>query len=346
MIPDSVVNAIMLGEATLLVVSLLLFFSHGVWLHFHQRSEEKMVADARERLARLLSRSTVDPEDVDALKQVPRRVQVAVFLGISPSVSGTGKDRLRFLAGEIGLLNRAKGFCQSRRWGRRLRGARILARLDVADPVVERLLRDPHPAVRAQAAEWGAAQPTLPVVLELLNMLADPATLARFAVQNALFRVGSIVIEPLARFLGEHDGDPAEAGLKVAEALAGPKFLPAGIRFSTSSDPGLRASAANLLAAIGDASGGSRLVQLLSDPSSDVRAAAARGLGRMRHWQAASNLAAGLCDSAWRVRRESGLALRAVGAPGILLLRKAVKGNDAFAADMAQLVLDLPATAG
>ena len=346
MIPESVVNGIMVGEAVLLVVSLLLFFSHGVWLHFHQAREAAMVADARERLARLLSRSTVDPADVDALKDMPRPVQVAVFLEISPSVSGTRKDRLRFLAGEIGLLNRAKAFCHSRRWGRRLRGARILSRLDVADPVVERLLRDPHPAVRAQAAEWGAAQPTLPVVLELLNMLADPATLARFAVQNALFRVGSIAIDPLARFLGEHDGDPAEAGLRVAVALAGPRFLPAGIRFSTSNEPDLRVNAASLLAAIGDASGASRLVQMLSDPSSDVRAAAARGLGRMRYWQAASSLANGLCDSAWRVRRESGLALRAVGAPGVLLLRRAVKGDDAFAADMAQLVLDLPATAG
>ena len=346
MIPQSVVNGIMIGEAALLVLSLLLFFSHGVWLHFHQRSQEKLLADAREGLTRLLSRSTVDPEEVEGLKSVPRSVQVAVFLAISPSVGGTRKERLRFLAAEIGLIERAKGFCQSRRWGRRLRGARILARLDVSDPVVERLLRDPHPAVRAQAAEWGAAQPTIPVVLELLNMLADPATLARFAVQNALFRVGTIAIDPLARFLAEHDGDPAEAGLKVAEALAGTRFLPAGVRFSTSSDPALRTSAANLLGAIGDASGASRLLQMLSDPIPDVRAAAARGLGRMRHWQAASPLAAGLRDPAWRVRREAGLALRAVGAPGVLLLRRAVKGSDAFAADMAQLVLDLPATAG
>jgi hypothetical protein len=345
-IPDSIVNAIMIGEASLLLISLLLFFTHGGWFHFHRRSEERRIAAGRERLARLLIASTVEPDDVEALRALPRRVQIAVFLEIAMSMSGTGKERLRFLADEIGLLGRAKAFCQSRRWGRRLRGARILARLDISDPVVERLLRDPHPAVRAQAAEWGAAQPSLPVVLELLNMLADPATLARFAVQNALFRIGPMVVDPLARYLASHDGDPADAGLKVAEALAGPRFLVSGIRFSTSSDPVLRESAAALLGAIGDASGASRLVQMLSDSSSDVRAAAARGLGRMRYWQAATNLAAGLRDSSWRVRRESGMALRAVGAPGVLLLRRSLKGDDAFAADMAQLVLDLPATAG
>jgi HEAT repeat protein len=131
----------------------------------------------------------------------------------------------------------------------------------------------------------------------------------------------------------------------LAEALAAPPFLPAGIRFSSSSEPALRARAANLLGAIGDPSTTPELIQMLSDLHPDVRAAAARGLGRMRHWPAAVELAKSLCDSAWLVRRESALALRAVGAPGVLLLRRALKGSDAFAADMARLTLDLPPTA-
>jgi hypothetical protein len=65
----------------------------------------------------------------------------------------------------------------------------------------------------------------------------------------------------------------------------------------------------------------------------------------MQHWQAASSLANGLRDRTWRVRRESGLALRAIGAPGVLFLRRALKGDDRFAADMAQQVLDLPEAA-
>jgi hypothetical protein len=50
-------------------------------------------------------------------------------------------------------------------------------------------------------------------------------------------------------------------------------------------------------------------------------------------------------DSAWRVRKEAGLSLRALGAPGTLFLRRALRSDDRFAADMAQQVLDLPATA-
>jgi HEAT repeat protein len=65
----------------------------------------------------------------------------------------------------------------------------------------------------------------------------------------------------------------------------------------------------------------------------------------MQHWQAASQLAEAMRDRTWRVRRDAALALRAIGAPGALFLRKALKGDDAFASDMAQLVMDLPEAA-
>ncbi|HWL40366.1 MAG TPA: HEAT repeat domain-containing protein [Gemmatimonadaceae bacterium] len=346
MIKEGILDVVMAAEVGLLVVSVFLYFAHGVWLFFHQRRRERLIGEARKQLARLLTRSTVSPENVHALGRLPHGVQIAVFLEISQNITGTGKEKLRFIAGEIRLLDRAMGYCRSRSWSRRLRGTRLLARMDVSDPLVEQLLADPHPAVRAQAAEWAAAHPTVPVVAEMLDMLADPATLARFAVQDALLRMGPIVVDPLVRFLETHSGKPAESGLRLAEALAGPTFLPAGISFASSEDPALRTSAANLLGAIGNMSAASRLIEMLSDSHSDVRASAASGLGRMRHWQAASDLAKGLCDSAWAVRRDSALALRALGAPGVLLLRRALKGSDAFAADMARQTLDLPATAG
>jgi hypothetical protein len=65
----------------------------------------------------------------------------------------------------------------------------------------------------------------------------------------------------------------------------------------------------------------------------------------MQHWQAGSLLSDALRDRTWRVRREAGLALRAIGAAGALFLRRALKGDDRFAADMAQQVLDLPEAA-
>ena len=335
----------MLVEIGLLILAVGVFFAHGVWPFLNQKRTSRQMNAARQSLVQLLTRGTVNVEEIEALRRIPRDVQVMVFLEISRNLTGTGKERLRFVAREVSLLDRARKLCESGRWTRRLRGARLLARMDVPDPIVQKLLADPHPAVRAQAAEWAAAQPSGPVISSMLKMLADPATQARFAVQDALLRMGRIVAEPLAAFLETHSGLAAESGLKVAEALAETRFLPAALRLSAADEVGVRTAAANLLGAIGGAEPAERLTELLKDSNPRVRAAAAHGLGRMQHWQAASQLSDALRDSAWRVRRDAALALRAIGAPGALFLRRALKSDDAFAADMAQQILDLPASA-
>jgi hypothetical protein len=345
MVDTGLLNRVMFVEIALLVLAVVIYFSHGLWLFLNQRRLARSTETARESLARLVNRGTINVEDITLLRQLRHDVQENVFLEISRSLTGTGKERLRFVAQEVSLLTRARNLCENRSWTRRLRGARVLSRMDVADPLVSKLLADPHPAVRAQAAEWAAAQPSTPIISTMLTMLADPATQARFAVQDALLRMGGIVAEPLAAFLETQSGLPAEAGLRVAEALAATAFRPAAIRLSGSEDAGVRIAATNLLGAIGDAPSAERLTELLKDADSRVRSAAARGLGRMQHWPAASQLAESMRDAAWHVRRDAGLALRSIGAPGALFLRRALKGDDPFAADMAQLVLDLPEAA-
>ncbi|MCW3016357.1 MAG: rane protein of unknown function, partial [Solirubrobacterales bacterium] len=79
----------------------------------------------------------------------------------------------------------------------------------------------------------------------------------------------------------------------------------------------------------------------LADADAGVRAAAARSLGAAGHWTAAGKLRRALGDPAWEVRRAAGLALRALGAPGEVLLRQALSDEDRFARDMARLVLEL-----
>ena len=345
MVSEAVLDVVMLVEVALLVLAAGVYFAHGLWLFVTQKRTLRQMTLAREILARLLTRGAINVEEIEALGRIPRGVQVAAFLEVSRNLTGTGKERLRFVAREVKLLDRARNLCESWRWTRRLRGARLLAGMDVADPIVEKLFSDPHPAVRAQAAEWAAARPSPTVIKLMLGMLADPATQPRFAVQDALLRMGSIIAEPLAAFLETHSGSPAETGLRVAGALAESRFLPAALRLSSAEEPGVRMAAANLLGAIGSAPSAERLTELLKDRESRVRAAAANGLGRMQHWPAASQLAESLRDSTWRVRRDAALALRAIGAPGALFLRRALKGEDAFAADMAQQILDLPASA-
>jgi HEAT repeat protein len=345
MVSEHLLNVIMLIEVGLLALAVALFFLHGLWLHLTARREERLSATGREALARLVTRGHVSVEDVEGLKKLPPDIQTITFLEVSRSLSGTGKERLRFVAQQVGVVDRARKLCEHRWWTRRLRGARILSQLDVPDPLVQKLLADPTPAVRAQAAEWAASQPSVEVISAMLELLADPATQARFAVQNALLRMGNVIAGPLSAFLETHSGRAAEAGLRVAESVAVPGFLPSALRHSRADDPGVREAGAKLLGGIAGAEAGSRLVEMLGDAEANVRAGAASALGRMRYWQAGTQLAERLRDQRWHVRREAGLALRGLGAAGTLFLRRAVKGDDRFAADMAEQVLELPEAA-
>jgi HEAT repeat protein len=344
-ITQQLLNIVMLCEIALIAVAVGLYFLHGVWLLLNQKRVLRLTDSARDSLARLVTSGVVDLEQVQSLAKLPHGVQATAFLEVSRNLSGAGKERLRFVAQQVGLLDRARKLCENWLWTRRLRGTRILSHMDVADPIVLKLLLDRNSAVRAQAAEWAAAQPSVPVITAVLRLLADPTTQARFAVQDTLLRMGPVVAGPLATFLERNSGRAAEAGLRVAEALADARFAPAALRLSRTDDVGIRAASAKLLGAVGGAPAAERLMELMQDDASEVRAAAAQSLGRMHHWQAASLLAAGLRDSTWRVRRQSALALRALGAPGALFLRRLTKDGDRFAADMAQQILDLPPAA-
>jgi HEAT repeat protein len=335
----------MLCEVALIAFAVGLYFLHGVWLLLNQKRVMKLTEFARDALARLVTSGVVDIEQIRSLAKLPYGVQATAFLEVTKNLSGAGKERLRFVAQEVGLIDRARHLCENWLWTRRLRGTRILSRMDVADPIVLKVLVDRNAAVRAQAAEWAAAQPSVPVITAVLRLLADPTTQARFAVQDTLLRMGSVAAGPLATFLERNSGRAAEAGLRVAEALAEARFEPAALRLSRTDDVAVRTASAKLLGAVGGAPAAERLMGLMQDEASEVRAAAAQSLGRMHHWQAGSLLAAGLRDSTWRVRRQSALALRALGAPGALFLRRMAKDNDKFAADMAQQVMDLPAAA-
>lgn len=337
---------VMWGEISLLAASVLIFFAHGLWLYFSDKRDARLTGEGRRALVRLLNAEGPQSlSDVETLRALPRDVQATVFLEISKNLTGGGSADLKRIAGLTGIFDRARQMCTSRRWVRRLQGARLLAQMEQSDPLVIKLLHDPHPAVRAQAAEWAAARPSPEVFDDLLSLLADPETLSRFAVQDALLRMGRDATGPLLRYLDTHSGHAAAAGLHLAAVMVEPAFVPAAMSHSREGTPEVRAAAASLLGAAGGAQAAARLLELLDDADPEVRAAAASGLGRMRHWPAGSRLTAMLGDPTWGARRAAALALRAIGGPGVLLLRRAASSPDQRASDIALLVLDMPAAA-
>lgn len=296
---------------------------------------------------------TDDP--APALAALPSRLHPAAFTDLALSLNGTVSTRIGRMAQEGGMVAAATSLCHSRRWWRRLRGVRMLALVGAGTHIVPPLLADHDPRVRAAAAEWVADRRDGALADRLVRMLGDPAPRCRFAATAGLLRLGRASVAPLLEILTAPAAHPErlpldaviplDAVLDVAAAVAEPSLLAPGLVHCRDGDPRVRSRAATLVAAIGGADATFTLDGLLADPDAGVRAAAARGLGTLGHWPAAPALAVALTDPAFDVRREAALALRRMGPPGHLYLRRALREGDLFAADMSRQVLDLPTSA-
>lgn len=154
-------------------------------------------------------------------------------------------------------------------------------------------------------------------------------------------RVGRAAADPLLRYMSAADGAPAGEALEVAAGIADARFLVAALELCGTADPRTRSLAATLAGSVGGSRAADALTGLLADPHAHVRAAA-KALGTLAHWPATGTLAACLRDPSWDVRRAAAIALRAMGAVGVLLLRRALTERDRFARDMARQVLELP----
>lgn len=337
--------------ATALSGGLLVLVGHALTVELVRRKREPRIAAGRDALHTLLGpelNDSSDPENrrhrlVDRLSRLSRAEKEAVFVPIAARLSPDACAPLSAIADEIGLLDLADRWCASRRWWMRLRGARLSSALCSTGPVMLRLMNDPHPAVRAEAAAWAARNGTPDVVARLLEMIDDSDAFSRFAVQDALVRLGNQAVEPLASFLERRSGPQIEPAIRVAATIPHPLFLEAAIRHAESERPAVRAWAMRLLGSIGGPEVARQLANHLDDASAEVRSAAVRALGRIGQWTRAPELAARMRDTSWDVRRSAGLALRELGSPGILMLRRMTEDENRFAADMALQVLDLPA---
>lgn len=91
MVNRNLLDLVMVIEIALLVLAVG-FFAHGVWLFITQKQFLRDMTAARDSLARLLTRGTINIEEIDALRRVPRDAQVAAFLEASRNLAGAGKN--------------------------------------------------------------------------------------------------------------------------------------------------------------------------------------------------------------------------------------------------------------
>lgn len=287
--------------------------------------------------------ATLPPhEAVEGLLELVAQVPDAATRPLADAVRAHGDPR---------WLRRTLAGAASRRWTVRLVAARTLAPLALERDraLVDRLLADENPAVRAAAA---IALPRVGddalVELVVASLPAQPEAMRR-QLEVALRPLW----EPATRALAERLAQPAAtsslvAWLELAAVLGVHAALPPMLALGRHAEAEVRAAAVRGLAAAWAPEAEALLLAALADPSADVRAAAAWALGvraastGLSPQAVLAALRARLEDPAWPVRLQAALALAQSGAAGRRLLREAREGTDRFARDMAGLVSGLP----
>lgn len=341
-LPLETLGLIVAGMAVVVVMLLAGLVGGTVVARWRGRRFERVHRELQPRLRQV----AVDGSQVRSagrwLSRLPWRAQVDQLSELTSMLSGASRVRLQQLAATAGLLERAQGWVGSRRWHRRLRGVRVLAMVGGGQDTVPGLLADPHPEVRAHAADWVAEHGSAEDLAVTLVALNGDERLRDYPLVDSLIRAGPRASRPVAEFLERDDLDDPVPALTVAAELVDARLAAASMRWIAAPDPVARAAAARVVVARGDATASEWLRVWLADEDARVRAAAVEGLGWLRHWPAAPELAAALADPAFAVRRAAGLALRRQGGTGRLYLRRSLNSSDPFAVDMARQVLSLP----
>jgi HEAT repeat protein len=327
------------------IAAVLIAIATSGLIQAHRVRLEPLLSDAREAIIAALSggESRVN-EAFASLNGFSRRYIVSVMLDLAPSVTGTSREILISLGEKIGVIQRAHRGLRRRRWATRLYSARVLGAFGVESERLSTMLTDRSAEVRAQTAAWSVVKPDPLTIERLIGLLDDADGLCRFAAQDALIRIGLPGTEALIGALETANEDVTGRILEIASATGDERFYPAALALSTVSSPTTRALAAGVLAHTGNPSAGPDLVALLDDPSDDVVLAAAAGIEALSYWPAAASIEPLLGHPVWELRKQAGLTLLALGAPGSIFLRTNAPGEGP-AAEMAVQALELQSLA-
>jgi len=175
----------------------------------------------------------------------------------------------------------------------RIAAARALGEVQNAAAVDALLdeMADDNPAVRAAAAEALGRINSQKSVDTLSRACAeDPDENVRKAATAALRRVSAWAVTPLIHALSGPDLDGRIHAVSQLLEQGKASILPL-TELLASEEPTVRASAAEVLGALGDAAALDSLIGALGDADARVRLAVTRALGRVKHPRAAATVA-------------------------------------------------------
>jgi hypothetical protein len=305
------------------------------------RRRQRRQAELQPLVDRLVA-PVPDAEAAVALAAAARRHPIEVstlLLKVARLTEGSLVDRLRLVALDGGLVSRWLRSLEDRRWWIRAEAALALGlvREAAAGPGILSLLDDVHDEVRAAAVEALGRLGPPEAIPALIARLSSESRHQRARVVEALRRFGEAVTRPLLSHAAAHPEDRPMAA-ELLGLIGGTAALDALLEWTSGDEPALRAAALKALATIGiDDRAFYFALRGLGDADPDVRAMAARALGRSARAEAAPYLAARL-DDEWIVAAHAATALRQLGEAGTRALA-ARAGESTMAGRLARQML-------
>jgi HEAT repeat protein len=330
--------------ATLLVAALA---GLVLWRGFDEvryLRRQQLIRRYRPLLDSLLS-PVPDADVVERLVKTPRRHRAVVADLLLSGLRLTRGDivpRLHDAAAALGLIDRWRRWLRDPRWWKRAEAARALGLVRHAPSVDDLLaaLDDAHEEVRAAAVDaiGRIADPRCGAAL--LARLQDESRHQRARVVEAIRAIGSTLVPMLLAHARERPSDTAMI-VDILGVVGGTAAVDSLLDWSGSSDPAVRAAALRVIGAIGlDDRSFFYALRGLEDESGQVRAMAARALGRSGR-QVAVPYLSGHLDDEWLVAAHCATGLRRLGEPGAAALHEKAAATGQGAELARQMIWEL-----
>lgn len=245
---------------------------------------------------------------------------------------------------DMGEVERLRALAHSRFDYKRVQALRELGQVggDEARSILLEATRDKKPEVRRAAREGLLADGRPASIKAAIHSYLEDAPSGMAWKRSFYARLSKVAADQLRELLDSQSLALTEEKLAL-EALGDARVaaaLPLARARLRSEDPEIRATAARVVGKLEDKASVPILSELLGDPEWYVRAAATKAFEHVRADDGVlETLSRSLSDSAWWVRANAANALTRQGEPGTELLLNAVEGADAYARDAALAAL-------
>jgi HEAT repeat protein len=306
---------------------------------------QRLIARYRPVADSLLTPAHTADAEADVLQRlsaIPRRhrpIVADILLAALRLTTGELVPRLREAARTLGLLDRWTSALTDGRWWIRAEAARALGLM--RDPAsVDRLLAvldEPNEEVRAAAVDALGRIGDPRCASALLARLRDESRHQRTRLVEAIRGLGPSVMPVLLAHAHEPHAD-ATVVADLVGMVGGTAAIDSLLEWSSSDVVGLRAAALRAIGSIGlDDRSYFFALRHLDDDDVEVRAMAARALGRSGRQDAVPYLSRHL-DDVWVVAAHCATGLRRLGSRGAAALQTRAE-TDGAGADLARQML-------